>query len=178
MTILVTGGAGYIGSHMVHELADAGESVVVLDDLSTGFRFLIPDHVPFVTGSTGDRDLVAEVKAAVRVPLAVKIGPTFSSLANMGRQLSKAGANALVLFNRFYQPDFDLEALEVVRALHLSRSEDLLPRLSWVAILFGQIEADLAVTGGVHSGLDVLKCMMAGARVAMMTSARAALASG
>ena len=115
-------------------------------------------------------DLVAEVKAAVRVPLAVKIGPTFSSLSNMARRLDKAGASALVLFNRFYQPDFDLEALEVVRALHLSRSEELLPRLSWVAILFGQTNADLAVTGGVHTGLDVLKCMMAGARAAMTTS--------
>lgn len=115
-------------------------------------------------------DLVAEVKGAVRVPLAVKIAPTFSSISNIARRLDQAGANALVLFNRFYQPDFDLEALEVVRALHLSRSEELLPRLSWVAILFGQINADLAITGGVHSGLDVLKCMMAGARAAMTAS--------
>ncbi len=129
---------------------------------------------PAVSGAEieqGYVDLVSEVRAAVKVPLAVKIGASFSSLANMAQRLEKAGANGLVLFNRFYQPDFDLEALEVVRALHLSRSEELLPRLSWVAILFGQIKADMAITGGVHTGADVLKCMMAGARVAMATSA-------
>jgi dihydroorotate dehydrogenase (fumarate) len=77
----------------------------------------------------------------------------------------------LVLFNRFYQPDFDLEALEVVPNLILSTPHELLLRLTWVAVLYGQIHADLAVTGGVHTGIDVLKSMMAGARIAMMTSA-------
>jgi dihydroorotate dehydrogenase (fumarate) len=129
---------------------------------------------PAVSGAEIEQsyvDLVAEVRAAVKVPLAVKIGASFSSLANMARRFDQAGANGLVLFNRFYQPDFDLDALEVVQSLHLSRSEELLPRLSWVAILFGQIKADMAITGGVHSGTDVLKCMMAGARAAMATSA-------
>ncbi len=87
------------------------------------------------------------------------------------RRLDEAGADALVLFNRFYQPGFDLENLEVVPNLTLSSPYEVLLRLHWVAILYGHVRADLAVTGGVHSGEDVLKAMMAGARVAMMTSA-------
>ena len=116
-------------------------------------------------------DLVSQVKASIRIPVAVKIGAYFSSLPNTAKRLDQAGANALVLFNRFYQPDFDLENLEVVPNLILSTPHELLLRLNWVAVLYGKIKADLAVTGGVHSGLDVLKSMMAGARVAMMTSA-------
>jgi dihydroorotate dehydrogenase (fumarate) len=114
--------------------------------------------------------LVSHVKASVRIPVAVKLGPYFSAMANMGTRLDQAGADALVLFNRFYQPDFDLEALEVVPNLHLSTSHELLLRLHWIATLYGQIKADMALTGGVHSAQDVLKAMMAGARVAMMTS--------
>jgi dihydroorotate dehydrogenase (fumarate) len=147
-------------------MQDAGADAIELNI----YHLAVDPEIPGTQIEQSHCDLVAEVKAAVRVPLAVKIGPTFSSLSNMARRLDQAGASALVLFNRFYQPDFDLEALEVVRALHLSRSEELLPRLSWVAILFGQTNADLAVTGGVHTGLDVLKCMMAGARAAMTTS--------
>ena len=116
-------------------------------------------------------DLVLRVKENLRIPVAVKLSPFFSAPANMGRQLDEAGANSLVLFNRFYQPDFDIETLEVVPSLTLSHSEELLMRLHWVGILFGQVSADLAVTGGVHNAKDVLKSMMAGARVAMMTSA-------
>jgi dihydroorotate dehydrogenase (fumarate) len=116
-------------------------------------------------------DLVSQVKASIRIPVAVKIGAYFSSLPNTAKRLDQAGANALVLFNRFYQPDFDLETLEVVPNLLLSTSHELLLRLNWVAVLYGKVKADLAITGGVHSGLDVLKSMMAGASVAMMTSA-------
>jgi dihydroorotate dehydrogenase (fumarate) len=116
-------------------------------------------------------DLVRDVKASVRVPVAVKIGPYFSAMANMATRLCEAGADALVLFNRFYQPDLDLEALEVTPSLALSRSEELRLRLCWVAILAGRVKADLAVTGGVHTAEDVVKSMMAGAKVAMMTSA-------
>ncbi len=116
-------------------------------------------------------DLVRDVKASVKIPVAVKLGPYFSSMAAMARRLDQAGANALVLFNRFYQPDFDLDRLEVVPNLTLSRSEELRLRVRWVAILCGRIQADLAVTGGVHTAQDVLKCMMAGAKAAMMTSA-------
>jgi len=116
-------------------------------------------------------DLVAQVKSSIRIPVAVKIGPYFSSLPNTAKLLDLAGADALVLFNRFYQPDFDLEKQEVIPNLILSTPHELLLRLNWVAVLYGKVKADLAVTGGVHSGLDVLKSMMAGASVAMMTSA-------
>ncbi len=115
--------------------------------------------------------LVRDVRASVKLPVAVKLGPYFSAMANMAKRLEEAGANGLVLFNRFYQPDFDLEALEIVPSLQLSRSYELLLRLHWVAILFGRVKADLAITGGVHTSYDVLKSMMAGAKVAMMTSA-------
>lgn len=116
-------------------------------------------------------ELVREVNGSLRIPVAVKLSHFLSAPANMARQLDLAGASALVLFNRFYQPDFDIVELEVVPQLTLSRPTELLLRLHWVAIIFGHVKADLAITGGVHSAEDVLKCMMAGARVAMMTSA-------
>ena len=116
-------------------------------------------------------ELVEAVTASVKIPVAVKIGPFFSSTGNMALKLEKAGAGGLVMFNRFYQPDFDLEALEVVPQLVLSRSNELKLRLHWVAILFGKIKADMAITGGVHTAEDVLKSMAAGAKVAMLTSA-------
>jgi dihydroorotate dehydrogenase (fumarate) len=129
---------------------------------------------PNMTGSQVEQgycELVSRIRSSIRIPVAVKLGPSFSSLPNMARQLERAGAAALVLFNRFYQPDFDLENLEVIPNLVLSNPYELLLRLHWVAILYGQVRLDLAVTGGVHSGQEVLKAMMAGARVAMMTSA-------
>jgi dihydroorotate dehydrogenase (fumarate) len=116
-------------------------------------------------------DLVRTVKGSVSIPVAVKLGPYFTAMVNMAHKLDKAGADGLVLFNRFYQPDFDLEALEIVPSLQLSTSYELLLRLHWVAILHGNIRPDLAITGGVHTSQDVLKAMMAGGNVAMMTSA-------
>jgi dihydroorotate dehydrogenase (fumarate) len=116
-------------------------------------------------------ELVTAVRKAVRVPLAVKLGPSFTAFANVAHQLAGAGANALVLFNRFYQPDLDIEHLEVVPVLSLSTSAELLLRLHWVAVLYGRVKTDLAITGGVHTGHDVLKGMMAGASVTMLTSA-------
>jgi dihydroorotate dehydrogenase (fumarate) len=116
-------------------------------------------------------EIVREVKNTVKIPVAVKLGPYFSSMANMAKKMDGAGADALVLFNRFYQPDYDLEALEVVPNLILSNSHELLLRLHWIAVLYGRVRADLALTGGVHTAQDVIKAMMAGARVAMMTSA-------
>ena len=116
-------------------------------------------------------DLVSEVRATVSIPLAVKLSHFFTAFPNVAKRLDTAGANALVMFNRFYQPDFDIEALEVVPSLVLSHSYELLLRLHWVGIVYGHVKADLAVTGGVHTAGDVLKSMMAGARVAMMTSA-------
>lgn len=116
-------------------------------------------------------DLVKAVKAEVRIPVAIKLGPYFSSMANMAKRLDAAGADGMVLFNRFYQTDFDLESLEVVPNLILSNSHELLLRLHWIAVIYGSVKADLALTGGVHSATDVVKSMMAGAKVAMMTSA-------
>jgi dihydroorotate dehydrogenase (fumarate) len=116
-------------------------------------------------------DVVRDVRRSVSIPLAVKLGHFFSAPANLAARLDRAGVDALVLFNRFYLPDFDLERLDVVPRLTLSNPYELLVRLHWVAILYGHVRADLAVTGGVHGPEDVVKAMMAGARVAMMTSA-------
>jgi len=116
-------------------------------------------------------DLVTEVRNTVSIPVAVKVGPHFSAFANMAQRLEAAGANAIVLFNRFYQPDFDLEALEVKPSLTLSKSSALLLRLNWAAILYGHIRADIAITGGVHTAEDVVKSMMSGAKVTMLASA-------
>src|SRR4051794_15434534 len=116
-------------------------------------------------------ELVKAVKAEVNIPVAVKLGPYFSSMANMAKKLDAAGANGLVLFNRFYQPDYNLETLEVVPNLILSNSHELFLRLHWIAVIYGTIRADLALTGGVHTAADVVKSMMAGAKIAMMTSA-------
>lgn len=116
-------------------------------------------------------DLVAEIRQTVSIPVAVKVGPYFSAFANMAQRLEAAGANGIVIFNRFYQPDFDLDELEVKPSLTLSNSSELLLRLHWAAILFGNIHADIAITGGVHTSDDVVKAMMSGARVTMLTSA-------
>ncbi len=116
-------------------------------------------------------DLVREIRASVRIPIAVKVGPFFSAFANFAQCLDQAGANGLVIFNRFYQPDFDLNNLDVVPDIVLSTPSELLLRLRWAAVLYGRVAADLAITGGVHNATDVLKAMMAGANVAMMTSA-------
>lgn len=116
-------------------------------------------------------ELVRDVKSNVTIPVAVKIGPYFSALANVAKRLGEAGADGLVLFNRFYQPDFDLENLEVTPHIGLSTSSTLLLRLRWAAILYGRISADMAITGGVHTAEDVIKAMMAGAKAAMTTSA-------
>lgn len=115
-------------------------------------------------------DLVHDIRASVHIPIAVKLSPYFSSTAHMMHRLSEAGANGLVLFNRFYQPDLDLENLEVVPNLILSKSDEMRLPLRWIAILYGRIAADLALTTGVHTAQDALKAIAAGANVAMMTS--------
>ena len=115
--------------------------------------------------------LVGDIRKSIKIPMAVKLSPFFTSIPNMASRLVEAGANGLVLFNRFYQPDFDLETLGVVPNLVLSNSHELRLPLRWIAILYGQVQADLALTSGVHTSEDVLKAMMAGASVAMTTSA-------
>ncbi len=116
-------------------------------------------------------ELVKAVRAEITIPLAVKIGPYITALPNFARRLAEAGANALVLFNRFYQPDFDLEQLAVRPNLQLSTSAELRLPLRWIALLYGRIPVDFAITSGVHSAIDALKGLMAGANVAMMASA-------
>jgi dihydroorotate dehydrogenase (fumarate) len=115
-------------------------------------------------------DLVSEMRQQVSIPLAIKLSPHFTSLPNFANQLVKAGANSLVLFNRFLQPDMDIETLEVVPTINLSTSAELRLPLRWVAILYGKIKADLALTSGVHTSDDVIKAMMAGANVTMLAS--------
>ncbi|MEW6751007.1 MAG: dihydroorotate dehydrogenase-like protein [Candidatus Latescibacterota bacterium] len=115
--------------------------------------------------------ILAEVRKHVRLPVAVKLSPFFSSLAHMATQLDQAGADALVLFNRFYQPDIDLARLEVCPHVLLSTPQALRLPLRWIGILHGQVKADLAGTGGIHGAQDVVKMMMVGASVAMMCSA-------
>ena len=156
---------GWIG--YAKKIEEAGADALELN------IYYIPTD-PQMTGAQVEQryvDLVRDVSASVRIPVAVKLGHAWSATANVAARLDQAGAGALVLFNRFYLPDFDLDNLEVVPHLTLSSSHEVLVRLHWVAILHGHVRADLAVTGGVHTAQDVLKAMMAGARVAMMTSA-------
>jgi len=115
-------------------------------------------------------ELVAEIKSAISIPLAVKISPFVTSIPNFVKRLVDAGADGLVLFNRFYQPDFDLDELEIVHSLDLSTSAEMRLPLRWISILSGKIDTDFALTSGVHSHTDVVKAMMAGAKVAMMAS--------
>jgi dihydroorotate dehydrogenase (fumarate) len=116
-------------------------------------------------------ETVREVKKAVTIPVAVKLSPFYTAFAHLAQELDRAGADGLVLFNRFYQPDIDPEELSATRTLHLSDSSELLLRLHWIAILSGRVRASLAATGGVHTALDVVKATMAGAHVAQMVSA-------
>jgi dihydroorotate dehydrogenase (fumarate) len=116
-------------------------------------------------------ELVEAVRCRVRIPVAVKLGPFFTSLPHFAYRIARAGAGALVLFNRFYQPDFDLEMLEVTPNLQLSTSEELRLRLHAVALLSSRLKVDFAITGGVHNAEDAIKGILAGAHVLMLTSA-------
>jgi dihydroorotate dehydrogenase (fumarate) len=133
-------------------------------------------YIPTDLGMTGAEveqlylDILRDVKKTVSIPVAMKLSPYFSATANMAYRLAEAGADALVLFNRFYQPDFDLENLEVVPRLVLSNTHELLLPMRWVAILYGRVPVDLAITSGVHTLEEVLKGLMAGAKVTMMAS--------
>jgi dihydroorotate dehydrogenase (fumarate) len=115
-------------------------------------------------------DILKDVKKAVSIPVAMKLSPYFSSMSNMAHRLAEAGAEGLVLFNRFYQPDLDVENLEIVPHLLLSTSAELRLPLRWIAILYGRVGTDLGLTTGVHTAEDVLKGLMAGASVTMMAS--------
>jgi dihydroorotate dehydrogenase (fumarate) len=149
------------------EIEQAGADAIELNtySLATGYRDTS------ATIEKGIVTLVHQVKDATGIPIAVKLSPQYTSIPHLAMELDRAGADGLVLFNRFYQPDFDIENLEVSPKLTLSRQEELLLRLHWIAILYGDVHADLAVTGGIHSAEGVLKSIMAGAQVAMTASA-------
>jgi dihydroorotate dehydrogenase (fumarate) len=133
--------------------------------------------IPTETAITGPEveqlhlDILRQVKKQVSIPVAVKLSPFFSALANLAQQLDWAGADALVLFNRFYQPDIDLETLEVYPHVLLSTPQAMRLPLRWIAILSGQLRCDLAATSGIHTAQDVLKMLMVGADATMMASA-------
>ncbi len=129
---------------------------------------------PFETGTAVEHrllEVVRAVKTAVKIPVAVKVAPFYSSVSNLAHKLDDAGVDGLVLFNRFYQPDIDLDALDAVPSLHLSDSSELLLRLRWLAVLTGKVRTGLAVSGGVHTGLDAIKAVMTGASAVQMVSA-------
>ncbi len=142
------------------------------DALELNFYHVATD--PTEDGWTVERrvvDIVAVLKESITIPLAVKLSPFYSSVSHLAWQLDRLGSDGLVIFNRFYQPDIDPEALDTVPQLHLSDSSELLLRLRWLAILFGRVKASLAVTGGVHEPVDAIKAVMAGADVVQVVAA-------
>jgi dihydroorotate dehydrogenase (fumarate) len=149
------------------QVHQAGASAIELN------VYFIPADLDITGAEVEQRflDILGTVKRAVPIPVAMKLSPFFSAFGNMARRLDEAGADALVLFNRFYQPDFDLEHLEVVPNLHLSTPSEIRLPLLWIAVLAGRIKASLAATTGVHSGVEVVKYLLAGADAVMSTSA-------
>ena len=133
--------------------------------------------LPFDADETGAEveqrtiDIVAAVKGAVSIPVSVKLSPFFSSLPNLAKRLGEVGADGLVMFNRFYQPDVDIENLDVVPNLRLSTADELRLRLRWLAVLSAQTEMSLSATGGAHSAVDVIKAVMCGAHSVQLVSA-------
>jgi len=149
------------------DIEDAGA-----DALELNFYHVATD--PRESGADVERrllDIVRHVRSRVTIPVAVKLSPFFSSLSHLAAALDDAGAKGLVLFNRFYQPNLDPEMLLAVPQLHLSTPDELLLRLRWLAILYGRVDASLAASGGVHTGMDALKAVMAGAHAVQMVAA-------
>jgi len=135
--------------------------------------YYIPANL-YITGREVEQrylDILKEVKNSISIPVALKLSPFFSAMGNMARQFDEAGADALVLFNRFYQPDFDLDKLDVKVNLELSTTSEIRLPLLWIAVLYGRINASLAATRGVHSPTEAIKYLMAGADAVMTTSA-------
>ena len=160
-----TSAAGWL--NYARLIQDAGA-----DALELNFYHVATD--PAESGASLEQrllDIVRAVKSHVSIPVAVKLSPFYSSIANLAQHLDQAGADGLVLFNRFYQPDIDPEALDAVPRLQLSDSSELLLRLRWLAILSGRVRASLSATGGVHTGLDVVKAVMSGAHSVQMVAA-------
>jgi dihydroorotate dehydrogenase (fumarate) len=150
-----------------HLLVDAGASAIELNV----YRLAADPEVPGRQIEEELVQLVTDVRREVKVPIAVKLGPYYSALGHLARRLGEAGADGLVLFNRFYQPDIDLETMSVTPRLVLSTSDELRLPLRWIAMLAGRVDVSLAATTGVHTWEDVAKVLLAGADVAMMASA-------
>jgi len=149
------------------QLQQAGANAI---ELNIYDPILDPDVLP-ATVEKNTIEVIRSVKQAVQIPVAVKLSPFYTSFVNFAHQVDSTGIGAIVVFNRFYQPDIDVELLNVYSDLQLSTLAELLPRLRYAAALYGQIEADIAVTGGVHTAEDVLKAVMAGASAVQMVSA-------
>ena len=135
--------------------------------------YLLPTNLD-VSGSEIESiytNILAAVKACVKIPVAMKLSPFFSSIPNMARKLDRMDADALVLFNRFYQPDINLETLEVEPTVRLSQPGSMMMSLRWIAILFGRVNVSLAASGGIHTADDVIKTVMAGADVTQLAAA-------
>ena len=147
-------------------IEDAGADALELN------VYYVPTNIELTGREIEDMylDMLRQVKRSVTIPVSMKLSPYFSSMSNMAKRLAYEGADGLVLFNRFYQPDFDLETLAVAPRLVLSNSNELRLPLRWVAILYGRVMADFAITTGIHTSEDVLKGLMAGAKVTMMAS--------
>lgn len=154
-------------THYASLIQDAGADAIELN------IYFLPTSTE-TTGAEVEQRMLSvfrDVRELVDIPVAVKLSPFLSAPASLAAQFGRAGADALVLFNCFYQPDLDLEDLEVVPRVELSASSDLRVPLRWIAILYGRIPAELALSGGVHDHFDAIKALMAGAQVAMTTSA-------
>ncbi|HEX9091245.1 MAG TPA: dihydroorotate dehydrogenase-like protein [Anaerolineales bacterium] len=149
------------------KIQDAGADALELN------LYYLPNDINLTSTELEENSLklVGNIRRGIKIPLAVKLAPFYSAIPNFAKHLVEAGADGLVLFNRFYQPDLDLEKLEVVPNLVLSNSDELRLPLRWIAILYGKVKVDLALTTGVHTAEDALKAIMAGANVAMSTSA-------
>jgi dihydroorotate dehydrogenase (fumarate) len=153
-------------THYAKRIEEAGADALELN------CYFVPTDVE-VSGAVMEEAylaLVREVRATIKIPLSLKLSPYFTALPHVARCFVEAGADALVLFNRFYQPDLDCEALEVVPNLDLSTSRDLRLPLRWIALLYRRVQCDFALTSGVHTAEDAVKALMAGANVAMMAS--------
>ena len=141
------------------------------DALELNLYYLATDkNLPAADLENAYADLVATLYKSIKIPLTVKLSPAFTSLPHLAQRLAQAGAKGLTLFNRFYQPDLDIENLTVNPALELSTQADILLPLRWIAILYGRVPVDFALTSGIHKGKDLIKAMLAGARVGMVAS--------
>ncbi len=149
------------------QIQEAGADALELNIYYIPTDIDTPGHVV----EQGYIDIAQAVRDVVTIPIAVKLAPSFSSLPNMAKRFEDVGVDGLVLFNRFYQPDFDIEELEVNRKVLLSTPPELRLPLTWIGILFGRVSLDFAATTGVHSAEDAIKMLMAGANVTMMASA-------